>query len=146
MCPDNHEPTNAPNVQTWKKCDLNSHLELLLHMEDTLKQSVRTLTTTKQIWDTLEANYLHTDFTSQVGNLKTLVNMNMNENDDIDVFVQNLKLHFMMCSFHDLVCQNLLATLPPSWQLFISKKSGSANISVPTLVASISQKTYFVGL
>ena len=61
-------------------------------MEDTLKQSVRTLTTSKQIWDRLEADYLHMDVTSQVANLKTLINMNMNENDDVDTFVKNWRL------------------------------------------------------
>ena len=70
-------------------------------MEDTLKQSVRTLTITKQIWDGLEVDYLHTDVTSQIANLKTLLNMNMNENVDVDMLVQNLRIRLMMCSFQD---------------------------------------------
>ena len=85
VCPDVTVPTNAPNVQIWKQRDLNARLELLLHMDDTLKQSVRTLTTSKQIWDRLEADFLHTNVTSQVANLKELLNMNMTKNDDVDI-------------------------------------------------------------
>ena len=50
------DPTNALEVQTWKRLDLNAHLELLLHMEYIPKQSLRTLTTSKQIWNRLEAD------------------------------------------------------------------------------------------
>ena len=118
VCPAIHDPTKALDVQTWKRRDLNARLELLLHMEDTLKQSVRTLTTSKQIWDRLEADYLHTDVTSQVANLKTLINMNMNENDDVDTFVKNWRLRLDDVILSGLSLPSsvqsalLLATLP----------------------------------
>mgnify|MGYP002775436766 FL=1 len=118
VCPAIHDPTKALDVQTWKRRDLNARLELLLHMEDTLKQSVRTLTTSKQIWDRLEADYLHTDVMSQVANLKTLINMNMNENDDVDTFVKNWRLRLDDVILSGLSLPSsvqsalLLATLP----------------------------------
>ena len=33
MCPDIHDPINALDMQTWKRRDLNAHLELLFHMD-----------------------------------------------------------------------------------------------------------------
>ena len=123
-------PTNAPDVQTWKRHDLNDRLELL-HMEDTLKKSVRTLTTFKQIWDKLVADYLHMDVMSQVANFKTLIHMNMNENEDVIL----LGLSFPSSVQSAL----LLPGLPPSWKLFISTKSTLANI-ILALVASMSQE------
>ena len=102
-------------MQIWKQRDLNARLELLLHMDDTLKQSVRTLTTSKQIWDRLEADFLHTDVTSQVANLKKLLNMNMTENDDVDMFVKNwrLRLDEVILSGHSLtsVVQSILLSI-----------------------------------
>ena len=111
-------------------------------MEDILKQSVRTLTTSKQICDRLEANYLHTDITSQVANLKyKLIIMNMNENSDVDMFVKNWRLRLDDAILSGLSLPSYIqSALPPSWQQFISTKSTLANISVPKLVASISQE------
>jgi hypothetical protein len=115
-------------------------------MNDTLKQSIRTLTASKQVWDRLEIDFLHTDVTSQVANLKKLLNMNMTENDDVDMFVKNWRHSLNEFILSELSLASavqsvlMLAALPSSWQSFISTKSTSVNISVPTLVASISQE------
>ena len=70
----------------------------------------------------------------------------MNENDDVDTFVKNWRLRLDDVILSGLSLPSsvqsalLLAALPPSWQPFISTKSTSTNISIPTLVASISQE------
>ena len=60
----------------------------LLFVRRHTQTSARALTTSKQIWDRLETDFLHIDVTCQVTNLKNLLKTNMTENNDVDVFVQ----------------------------------------------------------
>ena len=68
----------------------------------------------------------------------------MSENDDVDMLDKKWRLNLNEVTLSRLSLPSsvqsvlLSATLPPSWEPFIRTKSTSANISVPTLVASIS--------
>ncbi|KAI5081173.1 hypothetical protein GOP47_0004356 [Adiantum capillus-veneris] len=58
-------------------------------MEDTQKQTVRTLTTAREIWTRLMETYEHKDVASQIINLKNLVNMTMSNDQDTPKFVES---------------------------------------------------------
>ncbi|MCO5563894.1 hypothetical protein L7F22_017545 [Adiantum nelumboides] len=145
-CPDRTQPANANAVRDWDAHDLNARLELLLHMDDTQKQSVRTLTTANAIWLQLQDTYQQRTVGSQVNNLKALVNMSMQEDQEVDRFIQTwrLKMDDVSLAGLDLPVRVqailLLAALPSSWQSFTSTQSNVATLSVPTLVPLILQE------
>ena len=70
----------------------------------------------------------------------------MSKNDDVDMLDKKWRLNLNEVTLSSLSLPSsiqsvlLLATLPPSWQPFISTNSSLTNISVPTLVASIGQE------
>ena len=71
--PDPTVQANAAHVAEWEAKDLTARLESLLYMEGPQKTSVRTLTTTKDIWDKLKESYEHKDVVTQIANLKKLM-------------------------------------------------------------------------
>eukprot|EP00250_Pteridium_aquilinum_P019822 c24589_g1_i1 orf=892-4791(+) len=146
LCPDRADPAQAQAVQDWEGRDLTARLELLLHMDDAQKQTVRTKTTAFDIWTQLRDTYEHKNVGSQVHNLKTLIKLNMNESEDVEKFIQGwrVQLDNVIISGLPLPTQVqavlLLAALPPSWQAFTTTQSASATISVPTLIPAILQE------
>ena len=92
LCPDRADPAQAQAVQDWEGRDLTARLELLLHMDDAQKQTVRTKTTAFDIWTQLRDTYEHKNVGSQVHNLKTLIKLNMNESEDVEKFIQGWRV------------------------------------------------------
>lgn len=141
----NPGPADAAALADWNKKDLSARLELLLHMEDSQKQSMRMLKTAHEIWARLQTSYQRTDVSSRVNLLKKLVNLTMQETSDVPIFIKDWRNALDDVSLagltlpEDLQATLLLAALPTSWQPFISTKS-TANLTVPLLVPSIMQE------
>ncbi|MCO5601908.1 hypothetical protein L7F22_056034 [Adiantum nelumboides] len=93
----------------------------------------------------LEESYLHKDVASQILNLKKLVNMTLSDEQVFPKFVDawRLQLDETTLSGVDLStnvqAMLLLASLPSSWQPFITTRT-AAHLSVPTLIPAILQE------
>ncbi|KAI5076031.1 hypothetical protein GOP47_0008096 [Adiantum capillus-veneris] len=145
-CPDATIATNANAVRDWKDKDSSARLELLLHMDDAQKQAVRTLIIANATWVQLRDTYEHTDVSTQVGNLKLLVNQTMSDDQDVEKFIQTWRLAMDDVTLLGLDLPPrvqailLLGALPSSWQAYISTKATSANLTFPILIPAIIQE------
>ena len=145
QCPDESSHALVANVAAWKTRDLNARLELLTNMEDAIKLSLRALNTSNEIWERLKQSYEHKDVASQIANLKKLMNTSCSEDQEIPQYVESWRLLMDETLLSGVALDPqvqamlLLASLPPSWQSFITTKT-TANMSIPLLVPTILQE------
>ncbi|KAH6556046.1 hypothetical protein KP509_1Z208800 [Ceratopteris richardii] len=81
VCPARDDLQLATQVKAWDKKDLNAKLELLLHMMDMLKQSIRTVTTFKEMFKVRSVAH-------RVNYLQQLFSLWMKESDSPKTFLQ----------------------------------------------------------
>lgn len=137
--------TNAADIATWQSLDLSARLELITHMEYPQIQLVRPLTTAHEYWERLKASYEHKDVATQISLLKRLMSTTMSEDQDLPKYVESWRLLMDETTLSGvdltphLQAMILLASLPPSWQPFITTKT-TVNMSVPLLIPAILQE------
>ena len=55
------QPKTTPELEEWKRKDLDAHMELVMHLTDEQIDLVKDLETSKEIWDALKERHEPSD-------------------------------------------------------------------------------------
>jgi len=94
--------TNLALQDAWKNKDVQAQCELIMNNGDREVQCVKTLKTSKEIWDKLKATYQQIDVAIQVTSYTKLIEIHMAENTNVIEFLNEFQ-----CLVDDVVVTDL---------------------------------------
>ena len=140
------KPADITLQSAWDSKDSKARCEILLHCSPAQLQWVRSLKTSKEVWDLLKATYAKTNKGSQVSLHKKLINLTLSETSNVISFLEEWQFLVSEASLSGLKLSNdqqvilLLAALSPSWRAFISTQGSITNLTLADLISSILQE------
>ena len=120
------KPKSAPDLQEWRRKDLDARMEIIMHLSDDQVDFIKDLKSSKEIWDTLKERHEPSDRTTKIYTLRNLVTMEMNESDSIDIFIKNWQFSLDAALSagnnidEEMKFDLILGSLPDSWDTFIT--------------------------
>jgi hypothetical protein len=143
------EAPNASDVEVlvaWNLRDSKARSDLLLHCSKKQLISLRSLPTSKQVWERLKQLYEKSNKASQVNLHKQLCRMTMSDSDNVMTFLESWQsllqeAEIVGCTFTDDQQVNLLlGALLDSWSAFVTTPGGMSNLTFTTLLSNILQQ------
>lgn len=131
----------------WKSKDSEARSDILLHCGDKQLALLKSLPTSKAVWDKLKQLYERSNRASQVNLHKQLCHLRMSENDDVVSFLENWQSVLQDtatagCEFNDAQqVMLLLSALPNSWSAFVTTQGGITTLTFSELISNILLQT-----
>jgi hypothetical protein len=110
----------------WKSKDLKACSNLIFHFGDHQIQLIISLKTFQQIWAKLKSTYEHKHNASQVGIHKHIFFLFLSKSQSLTEFLEEWQgaldevIVARLVILESLQVTSLLASLPPSWQPFVT--------------------------
>ena len=84
-------PNSENGRKQWKSKDLDARMEIIMHLSDEQVDHVCDLETAQQMWEYLRKLHQPSDGTTKIFSYRTLMNLEMQEGEQLDVFIRKWK-------------------------------------------------------
>ena len=138
-------PNSENGLKQWKSKDLDARMEIIMHLSDEQVDHVRDLETAQQMWEYLRKLHQPSDGTTKIFSYRTLMNLEMQEGEQLDVFISKWKkqLDAAVTAGNNIdetsKCEILMGALPSSWMTFVSIHSEDKDLNLQNLIAKLKQ-------
>ena len=129
-------PNSENGRKQWKSKDLDARMEIIMHLSDEQVDHVRDLETAQQMWEYLRKLHQPSDGTTKIFSYRTLMNLEMQEGEQLDVFISKWKkqLDAAVTAGNNIdetsKCEILMGALPSSWMTFVSIHSEDKDLNL----------------
>ena len=141
----NQMPEDEPEKSIWKSLDLDARMEIIMHLSDEQVDYVRDLKTAHNMWAYLKKIHQPSDGTTNFFSFRTLMNLQMNEGEYIDNFINKWQkqLDVAISAGNNIdelsKCEILMGALPQSWMTFVSIHSEDKDLTLQNVIAKLKQ-------